>query len=516
MVRSRCSRIVILAAVALLAAGCDYVVRASVNTAGGSPNSDSLDPSISADGRYVVFWSGANDLVPGDNNGVNDVFRRDLLTNTTTRVSVDTAGGDANGESFYPTISADGRYVAFASSATDLVDDDGSALEDIFVRDLESGTTERATVDTAGGDPDGNTRHARISADGRHVVFSSPASDLVTGDGNNVDDVFVRDLDADATTRASVDTINGDPNGNSGSSGRFSPPAIDADGTRVVFFSDASDLVPMDGNGFSDIFVRDLTARTTTRVSVSLLGGDANGPSDAGNGRPGITGDGELVAFSSFASDLALGDGNGAGSDVFVRDLQHATTTLVSGATSGGAGASISDDGRFVAFQTTQIWVHDLQNEPRRWRVRDSVVRRTASAATLQLSADGRYVVFHTTASNLVSGDPGAFDVYVRSMPMPTVSSVSPTTVASGSSAVLTVTGTGFLPGAGATASLFTLPGVAVDSVTVISETELAVEVSVSAAAPSGPRSLLIWNPGTGPGAGATTFAGCHDCITVP
>ena len=516
MVRSRCARIVILAAVALLAAGCDYVVRASVDTAGGSPNGDSLDPSISADGRYVVFWSGANDLVPGDNNGVNDVFRRDLRANTTTRASVDTAGGNANGESFYPTISADGRYVAFASSATDLVDDDGSALEDIFVRDLKSGTTERATVDTAGGDPDNNTRHARISADGRHVVFSSPASDLVTGDGNNLHDVFVRDLDADTTTRASVDTINGDPNGNSGSSGLFSPPAIDADGTRVVFFSDASDLVPMDGNGFSDIFVRDLTTRTTTRVSVSLVGGDANGPSDAGNGRPGITGDGALVAFSSFASDLVLGDGNGAGSDVFVRDLQHATTTLVSGATSGGAGASISDDGRFVAFQTTQIWVHDLQNETT--AMASSRFGRPANgiSGNASLSADGRYVVFHTTASNLVNGDSGAFDVYVRSMPMPTVSSVSPTTVASGSSAVLTVTGAGFLPGAGATASLATLPGVAVDSVTVISETELAVKVSVSAAAPSGPRSLSIWNPGTGPGAAATTFAHCHDCIAVP
>lgn len=515
MARSRCSRIVILAVVALVAVGCDYVERASVNTAGGSPNGLSLDPSISADGRYVVFWSGANDLVPGDNNGVNDVFRRDLLTKTTTRVSIDTAGGDANGESFYPTISADGRYVAFASSATDLVDDDGSTLEDIFVRDLESGTTERATVDIAGGDPDGNTRHARISADGRHVVFASPASDLVTGDGNNMDDVFVRDLDANATTRASVDTINGDPNGNSGSTIFFSLPAIDADGTRVVFFSDASDLVPMDGNGFSDVFVRDLTARTTTRVSVSLLGGDANGRSNAGNGSPGITGDGELVAFSSFASDLAPGDGNGAGSDVFVRDLQHATTTLVSGATNGGSGASISDDGRFVAYQTTQVWVHDLQDHTTAMASSRFGRPANGSSGNASLSADGRYVVFHTTASNLVSGDPGGFDVYVRSMPMPTVSSVSPTTVASGSSAVLTVTGTGFLPGAGATASLSTLSGVVVDSVTVISETELAVEVSVSAAAPSGPRSLLIWNPGTGPGKGATTFTGCFDCITV-
>src|SRR2546421_133016 len=228
-------RIVGLALFVLFAAGCDYVERASVNTAGGDPNGGSVDSSISADGRYVTFWSSADNLVPGDNDHVNDVFVRDLLSNTTT------------------------------------------------------------------------------SADGRHVVFGSPASALVPGDGNHVEDVFVRDLDARTTTRASVDMTNGDPNGASGSAGQFSPPAIDADGSRVVFFSDASDLVPMDGNALSDMFVRDLSAGTTTRVSVDTGGGDANGPSDAGGGRPAITGDGNIIAFCSFASDLATGDINGTG-----------------------------------------------------------------------------------------------------------------------------------------------------------------------------------------------------------
>ena len=500
----------------VFAAGCDYVERASVNTAGGDPNGSSLNPSISGDGRYVTFWSSADNLVPGDDNHVNDVFVRDLRSNTTTRVSLDTGGDDPNGESFFASISDDGRYVAFASSATDLVAGDGSAVEDIFVRDLQSHTTTRVTVDTGGGDPDAGTRHARISADGRHVVFASPASDLVLGDGNALDDVFVRDLDALTTTRASVDTGGGDANGPSGAADQFSPPAIDADGTRVVFFSDASDLVPMDGNGFSDMFVRDLSAGTTTRVSVDTGGGDANAPSDAGGGEPSISGDGNFVAFSSFASDLVTGDGNGNGADVFVRDLRSPTTILASAASAGGSGPSISDDGRHVAFQTTQIWVHDLQAGTT--AMASALFGRPANGISghAAISADGRYVAFHTLASNLVGGDGnGGFDVYVRSVSMPTVDSVTPNTVAAGSSATLTVTGSGFLPGANVSASIFTPPGVAVDSVTVISETELEVSVSVDPGAPPGARLVLVWNPGTGPGSGATKFGGCGGCLTV-
>lgn len=432
------------------------------------------------------------------------------------RVSVDSAGGGSNTVSLDPSISADGRYVAFASSATDLVVGDGGSVEDIFVRDLQAGTTTRVTVDTGGGDPNANTRHARISADGRHVVFASFASDLVPGDGNSREDVFVRDLDAGNTTRASVDTANGDADGNSGSTGLFSPPAIDADGTRVVFFSDATDLVPMDGNGFSDVFVRDLRAGTTTRVSVDTAGGDANGSSNAENGRPGITGNGSRVAFGSFASDLVPADGNGPGSDVFVRDVPGSTTTLVSAASAGGAGGSISDDGRYVAFQTTQIWVHDLQTGTTMLASARLGQPANGISGNASVSADGRYVVFHTTADNLVTGDGNnTFDIYVRAVPIPTIDSIAPDTVKAGRSATLTVTGSGFLPGVQATASLFTPPGVTVNSVAVITESELELSVSVERNAASGPRTVLVWNPGTGPGFGAATFAACHDCLTV-
>jgi Tol biopolymer transport system component len=510
---ARLPRMTGLVVVAMFAGGCDFIVRASVDRTGQDANAGSLDSSISSDGRYVAFWSRASDLVAGDGNGRQDVFVRDLRTKHTVRASVDTAGGDANGDSFYPTISGDGRYVAFASRATDLVAGDGSATEDIFVRDLRAGTTTRVTVDTGGGDANANTRHARISADGRHVAFASPASDIVTGDGNGLEDVFVRDLDAHTTVRASVDTAGGDPNGASGSTGLFSPPAIDADGSRVVFFSAASDLVPADGNGLSDMFVRDVSAGTTTRVSVDTAGGDANGRSDELGGRPSITGDGKIVAFASFASDLVAGDPNGAASDVFVRDLTTATTKLASADTGGGSGPSISDDGRLVAYQTTRVFVHDLQTGSTALASARTGRPANGISGAAAISADGRYVSFHTTANNLANNDGNsAFDVYVRAVWMPTIESIAPESVARGASVTLTVTGKGFLPG---TQARVTEGGMTVDSVAVISETELEVTVTVDTDAAPGGRTLVVWTPGTGPGPDAVTHAVCGSCFSV-
>ena len=311
------------------------------------------------------------------------------------------------------------------SSATDLVPGDTSPLEDIFVRDVQLGTTTRVTVG-AERRRSGPRNSSRVIARIADMLRSPPPRVIwYPATGTAWRTCSSADLDAGATTRASVDTTDGDANRASGSTSLFSPPAIDADGSRVVFFSAASDLVPMDGNALSDVFVRDLGAGVTTRVSVDATGGDANGPSDQGNGRPGITGDGNVVAFASFASNLAPGDGNGAGSDVFVRDLRSSTTSLVSAASEGGAGASISDDGRFVVFQTTQIWVYD--------RVAGTTALASARfgrpangiSGNASVSADGRYVTFHSSADNLVTGDGnGAFDVYVRSVSMPTVASV--------------------------------------------------------------------------------------------
>jgi Tol biopolymer transport system component len=448
------SRIVVLAFGGLLASASTsmwaaaqpspprFIARASVDTAGGDPNGASFNASVSGDGRYVAFWSSASDLVPGDANGVDDVFVRDLRARTTIRASVDTAGGNANGPSFFPSVSADGRYVAFASQANDLVPGDSGSSEDIFVRDLQAGTTSRVTLDSAGGSPDAGTRHAWISGGGQHVVFASPASDLVAGDGNGVEDVFVRDLLAGTTVRASVDTSGGDANGASGSTPVFVPSSISADGRYVEFFSEASDLVAGDGNGLSDVFVRDLQAGTSTRVNVDTTGGDPNGASDftCSTGPQSISGDGRYVAFCSYASDLVLGDGN-AISDVFVRDQLTGTTTRVSVDTTGGdpdvGGSccpSISADGRHVAFQSLatdlvpddtnsalDVFVRDVQAATTTRVSADFLGREANGVSGIgSISADGRYVAFHSNASNLVAGDGnGTFDIYVRRVVTP-------------------------------------------------------------------------------------------------
>jgi Tol biopolymer transport system component len=247
--------------------------QVSVTRHGGDPTRSSSDPSITPDGRYVAFSSLASDLVAEDRNGDPDVFVRDLVLGTTTLVSVALGGGAANGISWVPSISADGRYVAFQSAATNLVPGDRNHTADIFVRDLVAATTTRVSVDTDGGDPDDISSSATISSDGRYVSFASLATDLVAGDGNRKEDVFVRDMVAGTTTRVSVDTGGGDANDSS------SDPSVSTSGRFVAFSSFASDLVLGDQNFIPDVFVRDLMAGTTVRVSVDVDGGDPNNAS---------------------------------------------------------------------------------------------------------------------------------------------------------------------------------------------------------------------------------------------
>ena len=178
------------------------ITRVSVDSAGNQANASSFDPSISADGRFVAFTSSASNLVPGDTNNNRDVFVRDLSTNTTTRVSVGSAGNQANEDSSSSSISADGRFVGFWSNASNIVPGDTNDSSDIFVRDLSTNTTTRVSVDSAGNQGTGGSSDASISADGRFVAFLSNASNLVPGDTNASRDIFVRDLSTNTTTRS--------------------------------------------------------------------------------------------------------------------------------------------------------------------------------------------------------------------------------------------------------------------------------------------------------------------------
>jgi Tol biopolymer transport system component len=342
-----------------------FIERVSVAGDGSQANNDNYSLAISADGRYVAFYSAASSLVPGDTNGALDVFVRDRRAGTTQRVSVATDGSQGNGFSYDPAISADGRYVAFDSYASSLVPGDTNGDSDVFVRDRRLGTTQRVSVATNGSQGNGDSASPAISADGRYVAFSSDASNLVPGDTNGALDVFVRDRRSGTTQRVSVATDGSQANGGS--------PAISADGRYVAFTSVASNLVPGDTNGFEDVFVRDLKSGTTRRVSVATDGSQGNNDSSV---RPAISADGRYVAFESYASNLVPGDTNGL---EFVRDLRLDTTRQVDVAADGGQPNGLSF---FPA-----------------------------------ISADGRYVAFESYASNLVPGDTNhSADVFVRDL----------------------------------------------------------------------------------------------------
>ena len=320
--------------------------RVSVATGGGQSNGESIEPALSANGRYVAFRSDATNLVPGDTNGTIDVFVHDRQTGTTSRVSVATGGGQSNNNSFTPALSADGRFVAFHSFATNLVAGDTNGVLDVFVHDRQTSTTTRVSVATGGIQANNTSRAGFLSADARWVVFESDATNLVAGDTNGVRDLFVHDRQTGATTRVSVATGGGQVNGESVDA------ELSADGRYVAFQSDATNLVAGDTNGVGDFFVHDRQTTTTTRVSVAS-GGGLQGGGESSEGT--ISGDGRFVAFLSFATNLVPGDTNGEG-DVFVHDRRTNTTTRMSVTTGGEQGndfscnPAISQDGRIVGF----------------------------------------------------------------------------------------------------------------------------------------------------------------------
>jgi Ca2+-binding RTX toxin-like protein/Tol biopolymer transport system component len=257
--------------------------RVSVDNNGIQANNSSFSPSISADGRYITFSSDASNLVTGDTNNTGDIFVYDRQSKQTTRVSVDNNGIQANSPSFSPNISADGRYITFYSNASNLVTGDTNATSDIFVYDRQSNQITRVSVDNNGTQANAPSSSPSISSDGRYITFSSDASNLVTGDTNGNTDIFVYDRQSKQTTRVSVDN-----NGIQANNSSYSP-SISADGRYITFSSDASNLVTGDTNNSRDIFVYDRQSKKITRVSVDNNGIQANGisysPSISSDGR---------------------------------------------------------------------------------------------------------------------------------------------------------------------------------------------------------------------------------------
>jgi Tol biopolymer transport system component len=377
---------------------------------------DSLDAAVSRDGRFIAFTSYATNLAGMDGNARVDIFVRDRVTGTTERVNLSSDEAEATGgDSFHPSLSGDGRFVAFNSYAANLVPMDGNLAADIFVRDRLMGTTERVSVDSneveAGGGGDSLTS---ISPDGRYVAFESTAP-LVAGDSNSQSDIFVRDRQNGTTVRASVSDTEAQ------AAGASFGPSISDDGNLVAFYSTANNLAPADTALHADIFVRDLSAGTTTLVSVSSAEVQGNAQSDTSV----ISGNGQFVVFISGADNLVPGDTNPS-YDAFVRDLTAGTTERVSVADDesqmlGGNAfnLAVTPDARFIAFDTPAYnlvpgdnnGVRDIFVRDRQLGTTERVSVTTAGAqVTLEsfdpsISGDGGVVAFDSESSQLVADD---------------------------------------------------------------------------------------------------------------
>jgi Tol biopolymer transport system component len=404
--------------------------RISVNSAGVEGNGFSAFPSLNGDGGIAAFWSQATTLVPGDTNAVPDIFVRDQDAGTTRRVSVSSAGVQGNDESFLPSISNDGRFVAFGSRADNLVPGDTNATSDIFVHDRVTGVTERVSRSGAGVQTNGGSTTPSISANGRFVAFASDADNLVAGDTNGATDVFVVDRSLGSVRRVSVNAQG--LQGNSDSN----LPAISADGTAVAYRSEASNLVPVDRNATVDVFVHELAGGGISRVSIDSAGLEAN----AASSEPTISDGGRFVGFWSAADNLVTDDFNGA-NDIFVHDRMTGETERISLNDAGMAGdgdssaPAITADGRLVAFRSnaTNLVPNDLNglrdvflhDRARHTTVRVSVSSdgQEGNGVTFEpaISAEGRHVAYWSNATNLVPNDMNnAWDVFVfdRAAPM--------------------------------------------------------------------------------------------------
>ncbi len=303
-----------------------------------------LPRAISADGNLVCFQSDSNSFAPGDTGGDSDLFIRDRAAGTTTMVSVDSSGVQGNGNSELGILTPDGRYLAFRSQAPNLVPGDTNNEWDVFVHDRLTGTTERVNLGPGSAQAHGDSYVTAMSDDGRYVLFSSLAADLVVNDTNNERDIFVRDRSMGLTRRISVSSAGVPSNGDSHAG------FMSADGRFATFVSVADTLVPGDTNGSVDVFVHDLATSLTTRVSVSSTGAQANG-FVTGNA---ISANGRFVSMDSTATTLVPSDT--AVSDVFVHDRWTGQTTRASITANGSIpnmdsrGGAMSADGRFIAF----------------------------------------------------------------------------------------------------------------------------------------------------------------------
>jgi len=397
--------------------------RVSVASDGTQSNGNSILSDISADGRYVVYPSEATNLVSNDTNGKKDIFWHDTKTGETKIVSIAGDGTQGDGDSDDPEISGDGRYVVYQSSATNLVSGDTNGCIDVFMYDMQNGTTTRVSIASDGTQGDGLSCAPTISSDGRYVVYTSMAKNIVSGITTTTWRVYMYDTQtatAQLLSKADDGTLANAPSMHS---------SISGDGHYVAFMSQATNLISGDTNAKPDIYVYNTQTATVARVSVASNG--AQGDSDST--LPQISDDGNFVVFQSSATNLASGDTNGC-MDVFEHNMQTGITTRVSVASDGTQGnaysgpADVSGDGKYVVFWseasnfvagdtygTYDEFVYDMQTGSTR-RVSETSDGTPANGEVDNpvISSNGKYVSYYGLVSNLVSGDTnGKHDVFL-------------------------------------------------------------------------------------------------------
>jgi archaellum component FlaF (FlaF/FlaG flagellin family) len=303
------------------AAGLFVRDRVAKTTQRVSSESGGSRSALSGDARYVAFIA-QTALVPSDTNGTVDVYLWDRRTLVTERVTVGYGAGQPNGTSFFPGLSDDGRFVVFTSTATNLVPGDTNGRHDVFVRDRLNQQTHRVSVNSNGAQANGTSLFSVISANGQVVGFSSDASNLVPGDRNNRPDHFVHDLATGQTERVNVSS-----SGQATTDGDTLPTdmTVSGDGRFVSFASRSARLVPDDTNYDSDVFVRDRQARTTVRASVNTAGTQANSDAYA----PVISRNGSFVVFQSAATNLTTRPIEAYGTAVYLHEITHGVAVPV-------------------------------------------------------------------------------------------------------------------------------------------------------------------------------------------
>lgn len=418
-------------AAAHAAPGDTTLVSRASGAAGALADTTVFNPKISADGSTVMFSTQAENLGGFDEDDTIDVYSRSLAPNLTSLVSagdnpmpaLPDQGGDEDSTS--PSVSADGRFVAFVSDSTNLSPDDEDAHGDVFVRDRLTNTTELISRDDGmAGDPaDDDSRRPSISADGRFVAFESDATNLSNADEDAASDIFVRDRQLHQTALVSHRGLDGGDDDST-------HPAISPDGDTIAFYSKATNLSDQEVNDINDVFVHNRVTYDIDLVSRDTAGTPADGGPNT-SAALALSHDGNRIAFVSAATNLAPGDGPSV--DVFLRDRAAGTTQLVSPGNAASFHPAISADGTKVAFHSYatnlspddtdiagDVYLRDLATGAITLESRTSAgVKADGSSGSVSITADGRAIAFTSSAANL--GATGPSQAFVREVPSPAV-----------------------------------------------------------------------------------------------